>query len=107
MEISAQSPLLVTTDGFNHQFMCLCKLPLNVASVFSFSFSTKNCQMYLILLWLLKMLTGYHFCCVGTSAGVGFAIPVDTVAKLVPQLIAFGKVGKLHYNSRGVGFITL
>jgi len=44
------------------------------------------------------MLTVVYFCflfhCngVGTSAGVGFAIPVDTVAKLVPQLIAYGKV---------------
>jgi hypothetical protein len=28
----------------------------------------------------------------GTSAGVGFAIPIDTVAKLVPQLIVYGKV---------------
>lgn len=31
---------------------------------------------------------------VGTSAGVGFAIPVDTVAKLVPQIIAYGKVSR-------------
>eukprot|EP00850_Spirogloea_muscicola_P006523 SM000031S11532 [mRNA] locus=s31:127873:131993:- [translate_table: standard] len=28
----------------------------------------------------------------GTSAGVGFAIPVDTVARIVPQLISYGKV---------------
>ncbi|EPS68932.1 hypothetical protein M569_05835, partial [Genlisea aurea] len=28
----------------------------------------------------------------GTSAGVGFAIPSSTVAKIVPQLIKFGKV---------------
>ena len=28
----------------------------------------------------------------GTSAGIGFAIPVDTVARIVPQLIRFGKV---------------
>jgi len=34
----------------------------------------------------------------GTSAGVGFAIPVDTVAKLVPQLIAFGKVMRPGLN---------
>ncbi|HVS04523.1 MAG TPA: trypsin-like peptidase domain-containing protein [Thermoanaerobaculia bacterium] len=27
----------------------------------------------------------------GASAGIGFAIPVDTVARLVPQLIEFGK----------------
>ncbi|KAG0582626.1 hypothetical protein KC19_3G073600 [Ceratodon purpureus] len=34
----------------------------------------------------------------GTSAGVGFAIPVDTVAKLVPQLIAYGKVMRPGLN---------
>lgn len=28
----------------------------------------------------------------GTSAGVGFAIPVDTVARVVPQLISSGRV---------------
>jgi S1-C subfamily serine protease len=28
----------------------------------------------------------------GASAGVGFAIPVDTVKRVVPQLIQFGKV---------------
>ena len=28
----------------------------------------------------------------GISAGVGFAIPVDTVARAVPQLIQFGKI---------------
>ena len=28
----------------------------------------------------------------GTSAGIGFAIPVDTVARIVPQLIRFGRV---------------
>ena len=28
----------------------------------------------------------------GTSVGVGFAIPVDTVARVVPQLIANGRV---------------
>jgi S1-C subfamily serine protease len=27
----------------------------------------------------------------GASAGIGFAVPVDTVARLVPQLIEFGK----------------
>lgn len=32
------------------------------------------------------------FTATGTSAGVGFAIPVDTVAAVVPQLIAFGRV---------------
>lgn len=34
----------------------------------------------------------------GTSAGVGFAIPIDTVAKLVPQLIAYGKVMRPGLN---------
>ncbi|MEZ4334582.1 MAG: trypsin-like peptidase domain-containing protein [Myxococcota bacterium] len=28
----------------------------------------------------------------GASAGIGFAIPIDTVARIVPQLIHFGKV---------------
>jgi S1-C subfamily serine protease len=28
------------------------------------------------------------FTATGTSAGVGFAIPIDTVARIVPQLIA-------------------
>jgi S1-C subfamily serine protease len=28
----------------------------------------------------------------GTSAGIGFAIPIDTVARIVPQLIRFGQV---------------
>ncbi|MCA9547213.1 MAG: trypsin-like peptidase domain-containing protein [Myxococcales bacterium] len=28
----------------------------------------------------------------GTSAGIGFAVPVDTVNRVVPQLIAYGKV---------------
>jgi len=28
----------------------------------------------------------------GASAGVGFAVPIDTVNRIVPQLIAFGKV---------------
>jgi S1-C subfamily serine protease len=27
----------------------------------------------------------------GASAGVGFAVPVDTVARVVPQLIAYGR----------------
>eukprot|EP00271_Cylindrocystis_brebissonii_P023439 TRINITY_DN9721_c0_g2_i1.p1 TRINITY_DN9721_c0_g2~~TRINITY_DN9721_c0_g2_i1.p1 ORF type:complete len:481 (-),score=55.33 TRINITY_DN9721_c0_g2_i1:410-1852(-) len=34
----------------------------------------------------------------GTSAGVGFAIPVDTVARVVPQLIAYGKVTRPGLN---------
>lgn len=28
----------------------------------------------------------------GISAGVGFAIPIDTIRKIVPQIIAHGKV---------------
>jgi S1-C subfamily serine protease len=28
----------------------------------------------------------------GTSSGVGFAVPVDTIRKIVPQIIQFGKV---------------
>ena len=28
----------------------------------------------------------------GSSVGVGFAIPVDTVRRIVPQLIQFGRV---------------
>jgi S1-C subfamily serine protease len=28
----------------------------------------------------------------GTSSGVGFAVPVDTIRKIVPQIIRFGKV---------------
>jgi S1-C subfamily serine protease len=30
----------------------------------------------------------------GASSGVGFAIPVDTIKKIVPQLISFGRVTK-------------
>ena len=30
----------------------------------------------------------------GSSAGVGFAVPVDTIKRLVPQLIQYGKVQK-------------
>ena len=30
----------------------------------------------------------------GASAGIGFAVPVDTIARLVPQLIARGKVDR-------------
>jgi S1-C subfamily serine protease len=29
---------------------------------------------------------------VGQSAGVGFAVPVDTISRIVPQLIKFGKI---------------
>ncbi|KAI8533927.1 hypothetical protein RHMOL_Rhmol10G0048800 [Rhododendron molle] len=35
---------------------------------------------------------------VGTSAGVGFAIPSSTVAKIIPQLIQFGKVYRAGLN---------
>jgi S1-C subfamily serine protease len=28
----------------------------------------------------------------GTSSGIGFAVPVDTIKKIVPQIIRFGKV---------------
>ncbi|HLP62691.1 MAG TPA: trypsin-like peptidase domain-containing protein, partial [Candidatus Deferrimicrobium sp.] len=28
----------------------------------------------------------------GTSAGIGFAVPVDTIKKIVPQIIRYGKV---------------
>ena len=28
----------------------------------------------------------------GTSAGIGFAIPIDTVKRVVPQIIEYGKV---------------
>ncbi len=34
----------------------------------------------------------------GTSAGIGFAIPIDTVARIVPQLIRFG-----HVRRAGLG----
>ncbi len=30
----------------------------------------------------------------GASSGLGFAVPVDTIKKIVPQLIRFGKVTK-------------
>jgi len=32
----------------------------------------------------------------GASAGVGFAVPVDTVSRVVPQLIAHGRVVRPH-----------
>lgn len=34
----------------------------------------------------------------GTSAGVGFAIPISTVRSVVPQLIEFGKVVRPALN---------
>lgn len=38
----------------------------------------------------------------GASAGVGFAIPVDTVKRIVPQLIAYGKVKRA-----GLGIVVV
>jgi S1-C subfamily serine protease len=38
-----------------------------------------------------------------TSTGVGFAVPVDTVRKIVPQIIQFGKV--IRPNIGGVEFV--
>ena len=35
----------------------------------------------------------------GLSSGVGFAIPVDTVVRVVPQLIEFGRVVRPSLNS--------
>lgn len=37
-----------------------------------------------------------HFLHIGTSAGVGFAIPSSTVVRIVPQLIQFGKVSFIN-----------
>jgi S1-C subfamily serine protease len=39
----------------------------------------------------------------GASSGVGFAVPVDTVKKVVPQLIQFGKVTRPDIG--GVSFV--
>ncbi|HSA94743.1 MAG TPA: trypsin-like peptidase domain-containing protein [Acidobacteriota bacterium] len=39
----------------------------------------------------------------GTSSGVGFAIPVDTIAKIVPQIIRFGKVTRPDLG--GISFV--
>jgi S1-C subfamily serine protease len=39
----------------------------------------------------------------GTSSGVGFAVPVDTIGKIVPQLIRFGKVTRPDLG--GVQFV--
>jgi len=39
----------------------------------------------------------------GTSSGVGFAVPVDTVSKIVPQIIRFGKV--IRPDIGGVSFV--
>ncbi len=43
----------------------------------------------------------------GSSAGIGFAVPVDTVARVVPQLIAHGRVARpglgVFLASPGIG----
>jgi S1-C subfamily serine protease len=39
----------------------------------------------------------------GASSGVGFAVPVDTVSKIVPQIIRFGKV--IRPDIGGVTFV--
>src|SRR5690606_35100000 len=38
----------------------------------------------------------------GSSAGIGFAVPVDTIKRIVPDLIRFGKV-----NRPGLGIALL
>ncbi len=38
----------------------------------------------------------------GTSIGIGFAVPVDTIRKIVPQIIEYGKVIR-----PGIGFVPL
>ena len=50
----------------------------------------------------------------GTSAGVGFAIPVNTIARIVPQLIQTGRVqraesgiGLVNLTDRGLRILTL
>jgi S1-C subfamily serine protease len=35
----------------------------------------------------------------GFSSGIGFAIPVDTVKRIVPQLVAFGRVSLPSLNA--------
>ncbi|MGD0383908.1 MAG: trypsin-like peptidase domain-containing protein, partial [Thermoguttaceae bacterium] len=50
----------------------------------------------------------------GDSAGVGFAIPINTIKRVVPQLIATGRVirpesgiGKVYQTDRGLLVLTL
>ena len=50
----------------------------------------------------------------GESVGVGFAIPVNTISRVVPQLIATGRVlrpesgiGKVYQTGRGLQVLTL
>jgi S1-C subfamily serine protease len=38
----------------------------------------------------------------GTSAGIGFAVPVDTVKRVVPQLIRHGRIQRPHLGLRAV-----
>lgn len=38
----------------------------------------------------------------GTSAGIGFAVPVDTVARVVPQLIRHGRIQRPHVGVQAV-----
>ena len=38
----------------------------------------------------------------GTSAGIGFAVPVDTVNRVVPQLIRFGRLQRPHLGIRAM-----
>lgn len=38
----------------------------------------------------------------GTSAGIGFAVPVDTVNRVVPQLIEFGGLQRPHLGIRAM-----
>ena len=38
----------------------------------------------------------------GTNAGIGFAVPVDTVNRVVPQLIRFGRVQRPHLGIRAM-----
>jgi S1-C subfamily serine protease len=40
----------------------------------------------------------------GTSSGVGFAVPVDTIKKIVPEIIQFGKV--THPGIGGLSFLN-
>jgi S1-C subfamily serine protease len=40
----------------------------------------------------------------GTSSGVGFALPVDTIKKIVPEIIQFGKV--THPGIGGLTFLS-
>jgi S1-C subfamily serine protease len=35
----------------------------------------------------------------GTSAGIGFAVPVDTVNRIIPQLLATGKVSRPYMGA--------